>query len=98
MSFSCIYGINRLLREEGLFVGSSSALNVVGAVQTARNLKAGGNVVTVICDGGQRHLTRFWNRDFITNWGLKWPEDEKERNGNHKFPECIQSIGDPMNS
>ena len=35
------------------------------------------NVVTIVCDGGQRHTNRFWNQDFIVGeWGLKWPEGE----------------------
>ena len=65
-----------LLKEEGLFVGSSSAMNVIGAVRVAMEMDANSTVVTVICDGGQRHLTRFWNRDFVLEWGLQWPEDD----------------------
>ena len=42
----------------GLFVGSSTAMNLVGAVVTARALGPGHTIVTVLCDGGQRHLTR----------------------------------------
>ena len=51
----------RLLRDEGLFVGSSSALNCVGALRAARELGPGHTVVTVLCDGGARHLSRFWS-------------------------------------
>jgi len=65
-----------LLKEEGLFVGSSSAMNVIGAVRVAMEMDVNSSVVTVICDGGQRHLTRFWNRDFVLGWGLQWPEDD----------------------
>ena len=72
-----------LLKEEGLFVGSSSAMNVVGAIRAALSSELNDEcerdkcVVTVICDGGQRHLTRFWNREFITNWKLQWPGDDE---------------------
>lgn len=45
-----------LLQTEGLWVGSSSAMNIVGAVRTASKLPEGSKVVTVVCDGGQRHL------------------------------------------
>lgn len=45
-----------LLHAEGLWVGSSSAMNVVGAVRTALSLSENSKVVTVVCDGGQRHL------------------------------------------
>lgn len=48
---------HRLLREEGLFVGSSSALNCVAAVRTAEALGPGHVVVTILCDGGQRYVT-----------------------------------------
>jgi cysteine synthase len=49
-----------LLQMEGLWVGSSSAVNVVGAVRTARNLDTGCKVVMII---------------FILSWGLQWPGD-----------------------
>jgi len=65
-----------LLRHEGLFVGSSTAMNVAGAIIVASQMPPNSNVVTVACDGGQRHTSRFWNRDFIVNeWGLVWPGD-----------------------
>lgn len=69
-----------LLEEEGLWVGSSSAMNVVGAVRTAMRLPAGSSVVTIVCDGGQRHRTRFWNADFCRQWGLEWPGDRSRSN------------------
>lgn len=67
-----------LLSTEGLWVGSSSAMNVVGAVRTALELPPGSTVVTVLCDKGDRHVTRFWNRDFCREWGLQWPGDKEE--------------------
>ncbi|CAG8524422.1 4314_t:CDS:2 [Funneliformis mosseae] len=49
-----------LVKEEGLFVGSSSAINCVGCVRVARQLGPGHRIVTLLCDSGQRHLTKFW--------------------------------------
>ncbi len=46
----------RLAAEEGLFAGTSSGLNVVGALQLAGELGAGGTVVTVACDTGLKYL------------------------------------------
>ena len=81
-----------LLREEGLFVGSSSAMNVVGAVRVAASLPANSNTVTIVCDGGQRHASRFWNRDFVLDWGLQWPDAE---DGSDKcLPSCIANLLD----
>jgi cysteine synthase A len=73
-----------LLQTEGLWVGSSSAMNVTGAVREAAGLPSGSTVVTVICDAGSRHVTRFWNATFIREWGLEWPGDEK------RIPVCLQ--------
>jgi cysteine synthase A len=74
-----------ILRVEGLWVGSSSAMNLVGAIRTARDLPPESTVVTIVCDGGQRHTTRFWNPNFLKEWGLEWPES-------HTIPECLQGI------
>jgi cysteine synthase A len=47
----------RLAREEGIFAGASSGLNVAGAVQLATELGPGSTVVTVACDSGLKYLT-----------------------------------------
>jgi cysteine synthase A len=54
-----------LLREEGLYVGGSAALNLVGAARYARTLPEGSTVVTVLCDGGERYRSRLWNREWL---------------------------------
>lgn len=78
-----------ILKHEGLLVGSSSAMNLVGAVRTAMEFPKGSGcrVCTVICDSGQRHVTRFWNRDFIHARGLRWPENIVD-----SLPECIMNL------
>ena len=59
-----------LLREEGLFLGGSAALNVVAAARVARTLPAGAVVVTVLCDGGGRYLSRLFNREWLEGQGM----------------------------
>lgn len=34
-------------------------------------------LVTVLCDSGQRHVTRFWSREFIEGQDLRWPTLEE---------------------
>eukprot|EP01092_Planopodium_desertum_P000465 TRINITY_DN10699_c0_g1_i2.p1 TRINITY_DN10699_c0_g1~~TRINITY_DN10699_c0_g1_i2.p1 ORF type:complete len:119 (-),score=1.10 TRINITY_DN10699_c0_g1_i2:177-533(-) len=41
-----------LLHKEGLFVGGSAGLNVVGAYMLAKKLGPGHTIVTFLCDGG----------------------------------------------
>jgi cysteine synthase A len=50
-----------LLEHEGIFVGGSSGLNVVGAAIIARGLPAGSTVATILCDGGGRYLSRMFD-------------------------------------
>ncbi len=47
----------RLAREEGIFAGISSGANVFAALNVAKKLGAGKNVVTVLCDTGERYLS-----------------------------------------
>ncbi|RPA91383.1 PALP-domain-containing protein [Choiromyces venosus 120613-1] len=49
-----------LVEREGLFVGSSSAVNCVAAVRTATQMGPGHRIVTILCDSGTRHLSKFW--------------------------------------
>jgi len=46
----------RLARDEGVFAGTSTGLNVVGALALAAELGTGRTVVTVACDTGLKYL------------------------------------------
>ncbi len=46
----------RLAREEGIFSGTSSGMNVVGAIALAQELGTGHTVVTVAVDSGLKYL------------------------------------------
>jgi cysteine synthase len=62
--------VYRLLREEGLFLGSSSGVNVAAAVALARRLGPGHTIVTVLCDGGGRYQSRLYNPAWLDEKGL----------------------------
>ena len=64
---SCVY---KLLREEGLFLGSTSGINVAAALQVARQLGPGHTIVTVLCDGGAKYQSRLFNRTWLQEKGL----------------------------
>ncbi|KAL3465298.1 tryptophan synthase beta subunit-like PLP-dependent enzyme [Aspergillus heterothallicus] len=49
-----------LVEKDGIFVGSSSAVNCFAAVKTAIKLGPGHRIVTMLSDSGSRHLSRFW--------------------------------------
>ncbi|KAL2481773.1 Pyridoxal-5'-phosphate-dependent enzyme family protein [Abeliophyllum distichum] len=59
-----------LLKNDGLFLGSSSAMNCVGAVRLAQALGPGHTIITILCDSGMRHLTKFYNAQYLSQYGL----------------------------
>lgn len=57
--------VYRLLHEEGLFLGSTSGVNVAAAVQVARLLGPGHTIVTILCDSGHKYQSRLFNRQWL---------------------------------
>jgi len=47
----------RSAKQEGLFIGISAGANVWAACQVAKELGEGKNVVTVLCDGGEKYIS-----------------------------------------
>ncbi|WP_111429143.1 cysteine synthase A [Rhodobacteraceae bacterium DSL-40] len=62
-----------LLAEEGLCLGSSSGVNVAGAIRMARDLGPGHTIVTMLCDYGTRYQSKLYNPDFLRSKGLPVP-------------------------
>jgi cystathionine beta-synthase len=64
----------RLAREEGIFCGGSSGMNVVVAAQRAKEMKEGDVMVVVICDTGERYLTKHHSDEWLQEKGFLEPE------------------------
>jgi cysteine synthase A len=62
--------VYRLLHEEGLFLGSTSGINVAAAIRVARQLGPGHVVVTVLCDGGAKYQSRLFNPEWLAQKNL----------------------------
>jgi cysteine synthase A len=69
----------QLLEEEGLCVGSSTGVNVAGAIRLARDLGPGHTIVTILCDYGTRYQSKLFNPDFLREKGLPVPRWLAER-------------------
>jgi len=65
-----VHFVYRLLREEGLLLGSTAGINVAAAVKLARQFGPGNTVVTVLCDGGARYQSRLFNRTWLAERGF----------------------------
>jgi cysteine synthase A len=66
----CVRTVYALLREEGLFLGSTSGVNVAGALQVAQRLGPGHTIVTLLCDTGAKYQSRLFNRKWLGEKGL----------------------------
>ncbi|MCL4158800.1 UNVERIFIED_CONTAM: hypothetical protein GTU68_036703 [Idotea baltica] len=63
-----------LLKEEGICLGGSSAINIAGAVKLAEELGPGHKVVTILCDYGTRYQSKIYNPVFLRSKGLPTPD------------------------
>ncbi len=63
-----------LLKEEGLCLGSSSGINVAGAIHLAKELGPGHTIVTVLCDFGTRYISKMFNPAFLREKNLPVPD------------------------
>ncbi|KAI9374630.1 tryptophan synthase beta subunit-like PLP-dependent enzyme [Aspergillus egyptiacus] len=63
--------VYRCLDEEGLYLGASSALNVVAAKEVAEKLGKGSTVVTVLADGAYRYADRLFSSKWLESKGLR---------------------------
>ena len=66
----CVKVVYKLLREEGLFLGSSTGINVAAAVALAKQMGPGHTIVTVLCDSGSRYQSRLFNQEWLASKGL----------------------------
>jgi len=63
-----------LLKREGLCVGSSTGINVAGAIRLAKQMGPGHTIVTLLCDSGLRYQSKLFNPEFLKSKGLPVPE------------------------
>ena len=62
--------VYRLLREEGWFLGSSSGINICGAIEVAKELGPGHTIVTMLCDTGTKYQSRLFDRAWLAEQNL----------------------------
>ncbi|MGB3204510.1 MAG: cysteine synthase A [Crinalium sp.] len=62
--------VYRLLKEEGLFLGGSTGINVAAAVALAKQMGKGHTIVTILCDSGSRYQSRLFNPEWLASKGL----------------------------
>jgi cysteine synthase A len=62
--------VYQLLREEGLFLGLSSGINLAGAVRFAQERGPGQTIVTLLCDSGLKYQSKLFNPTWLKDNNL----------------------------
>jgi len=62
-----------LVLEEGLIVGGSSGINILGAIKAAKELGPGHTIVTILADYGTRYQSKLFNPAFLREKKLPVP-------------------------
>jgi cysteine synthase A len=63
--------VYRLMREEGLLLGSTAGINVAAAMAIAKQMGPGHTIVTVLCDGGAKYQSRLFNLQWVKDKGFE---------------------------
>ena len=64
----------KLLEEEGLNLGTSSGINVAGAIKLAEKLGPNHTIVTILCDSSDKYRSKLFNKEFLIGKGLPFPK------------------------
>lgn len=62
--------VYQLLREEGLFLGLSSGINICAAVRYAQEIGHSHTIVTILCDSGHKYQSKLFNPEWLNRNGL----------------------------
>ena len=63
-----------LLEKEGLSLGTSSGINVAGAIKLAKEMGPGHTIVTILCDTQDKYRSKLSNKKFLSEKGLPVPK------------------------
>ena len=63
-----------LIEKEGLSLGSSSGINVTGAIKLAKEMGPGHTIVTILCDSSEKYRSKIFNKKFLKEKNLPIPK------------------------
>ena len=62
-----------LIQNEGLSLGTSCGVNIAGAIRLGKELGPGHTIVTILCDKSDRYNSKLFNKSFLQEKGLPFP-------------------------
>ena len=55
----------RMIQEEGLILGGSSGINIMGAIKMGKKIGPNKKIVTILCDYGTKYASKIFNKQFL---------------------------------
>ena len=71
--YECMEILFKMIKTDGLFLGTSSGVNIMGAIKMAKELGPGKNIVTILCDDANKYYEKMFNKSFLKNKNLPYP-------------------------
>ena len=62
-----------IIEKEGLSLGTSSGINIAGAIKLGKELGPGKTIITILCDKSDRYNSKLFNKSFLQEKGLPYP-------------------------
>ena len=62
-----------MIEKEGLILGGSSGINIIGAIKLGKKIGKDKNIVTILCDYGTKYASKIFNKDFLSEKNLPIP-------------------------
>jgi len=81
-----------LLKYEGLCMGTSTGINVAGAIRVAQALGPGHTIVTMLCDLGTKYQTRLFNIPYLKEKNLPLPDWMDKKDVSEETKEALKKV------
>ena len=72
--YECMEMLYKMVKTEGLFLGLSSGVNVMGAIKMAKELGPGKKIVTILCDDANKYYDKMYNKKYLESLNLPVPD------------------------
>ena len=72
--YECMEILYKMVKTEGLFLGLSSGVNVMGAIKMAEEIGPGKKIVTILCDDANKYYDKMYNKKYLESLNLPFPD------------------------
>lgn len=66
--------VYEMIQKEGLILGGSSGINIIGAIKLGRKIGPNKKIVTILCDYGTKYESKIFNKKFLKEKNLPIPK------------------------